>query len=179
MEDRGVLDALGIGGHRRRRRRRALVVLLAGVVVLIGWLVLVVRAEGPSETLSARGVQTPGVITSVSGQSAGGLPGAAVDVGYLYKGRYRDERVFLDDDSPSYRVGQAVTVTVDPLHPWDVTVGGSDNQSPASVWTLIGLMIVGLLLVIFGGAFLINESSVARRVLVRGRQRPSSSRMWG
>jgi hypothetical protein len=174
MEFRCILETLGIPGRSRLRRQRALIVTLAGVVVLIAWLVLVVHAEGPAMTMPARGVRASGVITEVS-QSDAAQPGGAVDVGYLYKGRYFDGHVFLADDSPSYRIGQPVTVTVDPLHPQDVTVGGSDNLSPALVWMLVGLLLAGSLLVIYGVAFWVSGSSFARRRL-RTRQFHASPR---
>jgi uncharacterized protein DUF3592 len=175
MDNGGALDGLGLHRRRRRFRRRALVVTLAGIVALMGWLVLIDRAEGQGMTLVARGAHARGVLTEVSPPLGGGLTAGAVDVGYLYDGKYFQGHVFLDDSSPRYRVGQSVVVTVDPSQPQDVTVAGSDNESPSFVWMAVGLLVAGLILLILGLAFLLNGSSFARRARLRAKWRNASA----
>ena len=70
--------------------------------------------------------------------------------------------------------GQVSAVPAD-KNPQDVTVGGSDNLSPALVWMLVGLLLAGSLLVIYRVAFWVSGSSFARRRL-RTRQFHASPR---
>jgi Protein of unknown function (DUF3592) len=95
------------------------------------------------------------VITSVTGQEEAPEDGA-VDVQYSYAGQTFDTRVYRDDTSPFYHVGEAVTVTLDPSDPQVATVGGSDNERPAVVWLLIVLLLGGGLAIVLGLAILIS-----------------------
>ncbi len=143
--------------------------------MLTAFLVLVVHYEGPASTLESSGVHVEGVVTSVIGQEEAPADGA-VDVRYIYAGQTFDTHIYRDDNSPTYRVGEAVTVTLDPSAPQVATVGGSDNEGPGVVWLLIVLLLGGGCAVFLGLAMLIGIGIIrrkARRATVQGGDRPA------
>lgn len=154
-EKAGVLGAPGLPKGLRSLRLAWLSLTLLGAAMLIAFLVLVVHYEGPSLALESSGVHVEGVISSVIGQGVAPADGA-VDVQYAYAGQSFDTHVYRDDTSPVYHVGEAVTVTLDPSDPHVATVGGSDNEAPAVVWLLAGLLIGGGIAVLLGLAILIG-----------------------
>ena len=138
----------------RSRRRAWLSLTFLGSAMLIGFFVVLIHSESLVSTLASSGVQAEGVVTSVMGQGEAPADGA-IDVQYTYVGRTFDAHIYRDDDSPFYRVGEAVTVTLEPAHPQVATVGGSDNMAPAVVWLLIVLLLAGGVAVVLGAALLI------------------------
>ena len=134
---------------------------LLGAAMLTAFLVLVVHYEGPAQALESSGVHVGGVITSVTGQGEAPADGA-VDVHYSYAGQAFDTRVYRDDSSPFYHVGEAVTVSLDPSDPQVATVGGSDNEGPVVVVVLIVLLLGGGTAV-FLGLWMLIAMRLARR----------------
>ncbi len=154
MEDAGGLDAPEVREGLRSRRRAWLSLALLGAAMLIGCCVLVNHVDSPASTLASSGVYAEGVVTTVMGQGEAPADGA-IDVRYNYAGRTFDAHIYRDDDSPTYRVGEAVIVTLEPAHPQVATVGGSDNLAPGVVWLLIVLLVGGVVAVVLGVALLI------------------------
>jgi hypothetical protein len=168
-ENAGGLNAPGALEGLRSQRRAWLSVALLGAAMLIAFLVLVDHYEGPASTLQSSGVNVEGVITSVTGQGEAPFDGA-VDVQYVYAGQTFDTHVYRDDNSPTYRVGEAVTVTLDPSDPQVATVGDSDNEGPGVVWLLVVLLLGGGFAVFFGLWMLVAlrlARRKARRATVR------------
>jgi len=163
-ENAGVPGAPLMPKRLRPLRRAWLWLILLGVAMLGAFLVLVNHYEGQAQTLDSSGVHVEGVITSVTGQEEAPADGA-VFVHYVYAGQAFDTRVYRDDTSPFYHVGEAVTVTLDPSDPQVATVGDSDNEAPAVVWLLIGLLVGGVLAVVLGLALLIGMRLDRRRAL--------------
>jgi Protein of unknown function (DUF3592) len=155
MDNVGGLGRPGMRKGLRSLRRAWLPLTLLGAAMLIAFLVLVDHYEGSALALQSSGVHVEGVITSVTGQEEAPRDGA-VDVQYSYAGQTFDTRVYRDDTSPFYHVGEAVTVTLDPSDPQVATVGGSDNEGPAVVWLLIVLLLGGGVAVLLGFAILIG-----------------------
>lgn len=155
------LDALAVRLTFRSRCLAWLSVTILGAAMLIGFVVLVARYEGPAMALESSGVRVEGVITSVIGQGEAPFDGA-VDVQYFYAGRTFDTHIYRDDTSPTYQLGETVSVTVDPSDPQVATVGGSDNEGPGLVWLLAVLLVVGACAFFVGGGMLIG-TSLARR----------------
>lgn len=141
-----------------------LALTLLGAALLTAFLVLVNHYEGQAQALESRGVNVVGVITTVTGQGKAPADGS-VDVHYIYAGQAFDTRVYRDDTSPLYHVGEAVAVTLDPSDPHVATVGGSDNEAPALVWLLIGLLLGG------GLAILLGLGTLASTLLARRKAR--------
>jgi hypothetical protein len=150
----GGLDAPGVRERFRSQRRVWLSVAILGVAMLIAFLVLVNHYEGPASALQSSGVHVEGVVTSVISQGEAPFDGA-VDVRYVYAGQTFDTHIYRDDVSPTYRVGEAVTITLDPSDPRVATVGGSDNLRPAVVGLLVVLVLVGGCAVFLGFGMLI------------------------
>jgi hypothetical protein len=161
-ENAGGIGAPGNRKGLRSLRRVWLSLTLLGAAMLTAFLVLVVHYEGPASALESSGVHVEGVITSVTGQEEAPVDGA-VDVQYSYAGQAFNTRVYRDDTSPLYHVGEAVTVTLDPSDPQVATVGGSDNEAPAQVWLLVVLLLGGGLAVVLGLAILIDVRLARRK----------------
>lgn len=160
-ENAGGLGAPGMRKRLRSPRRAWILVTLLGAAMLTAFLVLVVHYEGPAQALESSGVHVGGVITSVTGQGEAPADGA-VDVHYSYAGQAFDTRVYRDDSSPFYHVGEAVTVSLDPSDPQVATVGGSDNEGPVVVVVLIVLLLGGGTAV-FLGLWMLIAMRLARR----------------
>jgi hypothetical protein len=155
LRRRGVL-------HVRSLRRAWLSMVLLGAAMLVAFVVLVNHYEGPTTTLESSGVHVQGIVTSVHSQGDAPLDGS-IDVRYAFLGQTFDTRIYRDDNSPFYHVGEAVTVTVDPANPQVATVGGSDNQGPGVVVLLVVLLLLGGLLVFLGLALLFSLWLAGRR----------------
>lgn len=156
-----VLSAPGRRAGIRSQRRTWLSVTLLGVAMLSGFLVLVSHYESPALALASNGVRAQGVVTGVTGQGEPPANGA-VDVQYGYAGQSFTTHIYRNDNSPRYRVGDAVTVTLDPSDPQIATVGGSDNMGPGMVWLLIVLLLGGGCVLVVGIAMLI-ATELSRR----------------
>jgi len=173
-QNAGGLGAPGMRTRPRSLRWAWLPLILLGAAMLTAFLVLVAHYEGPALALQSSGVRVEGVITSVTRQQEAPADGAVV-VHYVYAGQAFDVRVYRDDNSPVYHVGEAVTVTLDPSDPRVATVGGSDNEAPAVVWLLIVLLLGGGLAVILGLAMLLSTwlaRRKARSAAVQAAARP-------
>jgi hypothetical protein len=174
-ENAGRLDAPGVRGAFRSQRRAWLSVTLLGMTMLIAFLVLVDHYEGQASALESSGVHIEGVVTRVTGQGEVVLTkegevktDGAVDVQYVYAGQTFDTHIYLDDTSPTYRAGEAVTVTLDPSDPQIATVGGSDNEGPALVTLLAVLLVGGGFAVVLGLGMLIRTRLAQRRAASSG-----------
>jgi hypothetical protein len=116
---------------------------------LVAWAVMIDVTGNNSDYLAAHGVAQPGVITAVEGTWVPFADGS-VQVSYHFGGRTFHQRVWLDDSTPSYQAGQAVTVTLDPKHPGNVTVGGSDNTYPVVTDVMMLLLVGGIVAMPWG-----------------------------
>lgn len=145
----------------RSARRAWLSVTLLGVAMLIAFVLLVDHYEGQAMVLDSSGVPVQGVVTSVTGDGQRQFDGS-IDVRYAYGGQTFDTRIYLDDTSPTYQAGEAVTVTVDPADPQTATVGGSDNEGPGLVVLLV-VLLVGGGAAAFIGFWMLVAMQLARR----------------
>jgi hypothetical protein len=62
----------------------------------------------------------------------------------------RTARVWLDDSSPRYSVGDQVTVVIDPDHPERVSLLGESNLPPLATWPVDVSLIGGIFAACFG-----------------------------
>lgn len=146
----------------RSARRALLSVILLGVAMLIAFVVLVDHYEGQAMMLDSSGVRVQGVVTSVTGHGLRQID-RSVDVRYAYGGQTFNTRIYLDDNSPTYQAGKAVTVTLDPSDPQIATVGGSDNEGPGLVVLLVALLVGGGAAVFIGFWVLVGAQLARRR----------------
>lgn len=143
-----ALDAPGVRAALDRYRRNALLILIGGAVLLIAFLVAVVRVERAAAELERTGYRVPGEVVDVD---PGMRTPGSIDVSYAYRDVRRTVVIHLDSESPDYEVGDAVEVLIDRDDLDHVSVSGETNQSPWTVWPMIGALIGGLVAAIAGG----------------------------
>jgi hypothetical protein len=147
----------------RSARRAYLSVTLLGLAMLIAFVVLVNHYEGQAMVLDSSGSPVHGVVTSVTGPGQRQFD-RSVDVRYAYGGQTFDTRIYLNNNSPTYQAGEAVTVTLDSADPQIAAVGGSDNLGPGLVVLLTVLLLGG------GAAFFIGFCVLVMTQLARWRR---------
>lgn len=137
-------------------------VTLVGLALLAVFVVMADSSGRRSDRLAREGVEVDGRIIDVD--PTAGLTIGTIDVEFLFQDRIRQERVFLNSDSPRYELGESVTVLVDPTDANRVTVAGESNGAPAFVWPMIIALILGLLASL-SGAFAIYQNWRQRKIL--------------
>jgi hypothetical protein len=168
MRDRtgeGETPAIESDGIRTGLRRHLAVsfgVTLVGVALLAVFAVMALSSGSRNDRLERNGVEADGRIIGLD--PTAGLTIGAVDVEFRLQDRLRQERVFLNSDSPRYDVGQSVTVLVDPNDPEVVTIAGESNNPPAFVWPMVFALVLGFLASL-SGATAIHQNWRKRRIL--------------
>ena len=130
-----------------RARVTSWVALTVGLAALVGFVVAASDQEDRAAELLAHGTRVPGVVTEVHN----GLrnPGH-IDVAFSIGSQRTVRRINLDDASPSYVVGEPVTVVYDPRNPSRVRTTREQNESTASTWLIVLLFVGALLLLVYG-----------------------------
>lgn len=151
----------GVGSALGKYRNRGLSVLLVGGALLVVFVVAASVVENRAEQLEQVGLRVDGTVVEVNPglRSAGNI-----HVAFVHRNRQRRSVVHLNDSSPRYEAGQAVTVLVDPTDEERVSLSGETNQSRLTVVPMILALVVGLYATIVGGSMIVR-SRRQRRVL--------------
>lgn len=142
----------------RRYRRHAWLFTTIGLVLFIASTILINIINRPLERLEANGDRVHGVVIE---RRIGLRNAGSVTIEFSYGGAERRGTVELNDSSPHYSPGDAVTVLVDPSDPSNFTLEGEKNEPKAFV-ALISVVLLG------GGFFLVTGTVSIWR---SGRQR--------
>lgn len=147
-----------------RRSRRWGLLLVAVAVVLLSVTVLLIHLDDQRvDDLTRQGERVVGQVTAC------GCPGSNhIEVGYRWDGHDHIERVNLSSDV-TYRLGQRVTVLIDPSDPSNMTVAGEDNSSKRLEGFLLAMMVVGVAALVWGLLALVS---------VRRKRRALRSQAW-
>ena len=142
---------------RRLRRPRvagwvAVAVGLAAFVAAVAG--IAIQANAAMALLDA-GARTPGTVTYYS-PGSGRFSEGYFDVTYVAEGVTRAGVINLDSASPSYAVGERVTVVYDRHDPTRIRTTQEQNEPPSTVLPLIFGLVGGPFVLIFGWIVLVR-----------------------
>ena len=115
---------------------------------------IAVQANAATALLDT-GARTPGIVTYYS-PGSGRFSEGYFDVSYVADGVSRTGVINLDDASPSYAIGERVTVVYDRNDPTRIRTPQEQNEPPTTVLPLIFGLIIGPFVLIFGWIVLVR-----------------------